>query len=159
MKKLVYGLLLLVCFNWGCDIDDICTEPITPKLILRFYDATDTSVVKKAERLSVIAASKTDSLFTSQSTDSIALPLNTNTTQTVYKLKTNTVSGNIADNKINTLTITYQTKDIYVSRSCGYKTIFNNVTITSDNGWFTSFTPNTLTTINNETAAHVKVYH
>ena len=69
------------------------------------------------------------------------------------------MNGNIVNNSTNQLTITYTTEDVYVSRSCGFKTIFNTVTITASNGWVQSFTPSTLTTINNETKAHVKIFH
>ncbi|MFT6698855.1 MAG: hypothetical protein ACJAVD_000340, partial [Porticoccaceae bacterium] len=47
----------------------------------------------------------------------------------------------------------------YVSRSCGYKIIFNEVTFTSDNTWITDFTPETLTTIDNQNEAHVQIFH
>ena len=62
-------------------------------------------------------------------------------------------------NVINQITIDYTPENIYVSRSCGYKVIFNNVTFSSTNSWITDFTPSTLTTIDNQNAAHIQVYH
>ena len=156
-KNFLYIFLFAWIFS-ACEKDDICLSPTTPKLVLRFYDSANPTEFKSVPNFSTIAESKTDSLFVAQTLDSIAIPLNTNGTQTIYKFKTSS-TGNKTDNKYNTLTITYTTEDIFVSRSCGLKTIFNTVTITSDNGWFQSVTPNSLTTIDNETSAHVKIYH
>ena len=159
-KNIIYILLLAFIIN-ACEKDDFCTKdtPLTPKLILRFYDDNAQSEFKNVNNLSVWSEGK-DTLtnYISQTIDSIAIPLNTVSTETIYNLKTSE-TGNLIDNKVNKLTIKYTTQDIYVSRSCGFKTIFNSVEITSDNGWFISFTPNQLETINNEYNAHVKVYH
>ena len=159
-KNIIYILFLAFAFN-SCEKDDICLSPTTPKLILRFYDAADPTATKSTQNLSVWADGKdTLSTYKSVALDSIAIPLNVNDTQTIYHLKTNSVDGNIANNVSNTITINYTTKDEYVSRSCGFKTIFNNITISSNNGgWIQSFTPNSLTTINNETSAHVQIFH
>jgi hypothetical protein len=158
-KNILYIFLFAFIFS-ACEKDDICLLPTTPKLVLRFYDNTSLEDLKSVERLSVWAEGKdTISNYTSVSLDSIAIPLNTNASETVYHLKMNAVDGNIANNVNNTITIKYTTEDVFVSRSCGFKTIFNSVTITSDNNWIQSFTPATLTTIDNETAAHVKIFH
>lgn len=157
-KNILYLFLFAFIFN-ACEKDDICLSPTTPKLILRFYDASDPSTLKAPTNLSIWAEGKdTLATFKNVSLDSIYLPLNTNTSQTVYNFKTST-TGNIADNVYNKFTINYTTEEIFVSRSCGLKSIFNTVTITSDTGWFQSFTPNSITTIDNETSAHVKIYH
>lgn len=158
-KYLVLFVALVTLFFSSCEKDDFCTSPLTPKLVLRFYDNAGQTKFKNVLRLSAIAQGKTDSLFTNQEADSIALPLNTLADQTIYKLKMNSVDGNKSNNKTNTLTVAYTTEEVFVSRSCGFRTIFKTVTITSDNGWFISLTPSQLTNITNETAAHVKVYH
>jgi len=143
----------------ACEKDDICLSPTTPKLILRFYDTAIPTEFKNVSNLSIWAEGKdTLATFKNVSLDSVYLPLNTNAVQTVYNFKTS-ATGNIADNKYNKITINYTTEEIFVSRSCGLKSIYHSVTIASDNGWFQSFTPNSLTTIDNETSAHVKIYH
>ncbi len=158
-KNILYILLFAFVFS-ACEKDDICLLPTTPKLILRFYDTADPTEFKSVERLSVWAKEKdTLSSYISVTLDSIVIPLNPNTSQTIYNLKRNIVDGNDTTNEYNQLTINYTTEEIFVSRSCGFKTIYNNVTIVSDTGWIQSFTPTTLTTIDNETKAHVKIYH
>ena len=47
----------------------------------------------------------------------------------------------------------------YVSRSCGFKIIYMDVSFTSDNTWITSITPENLTSIENQNAAHVQIFH
>lgn len=155
-KRFLILLALTLTLLSACEKDDICLLPTTPKLILRFYDTTNQNNIKAVERLSVWAVGK-DTLanYKSVTLDSIAIPLNVNSTQTIYHFKKNAATGN----KIDKLTISYTTEEVFVSRSCGFKTIFNSVTITSDNGWIQSFTPTTLATINNETKAHVKIFH
>jgi hypothetical protein len=159
MNKNILYIFLFACLFSACEKDDICLLPTTPKLMLRFYDAANPTEFKNGTNLSIWAEGKdTISNYKSVSLDSIAIPLNTNATQTVYHFKTS-ATGNKADNKYNTLTVSYTIENVFVSRSCGLKAIFNTVTITSDAGWFQSITPNSLTTIDNETSAHVKIYH
>ena len=90
MKK-CFGILLLCLFAFNaCEKDDFCTTtPVTPNLVIRFYDKDDITSVKSVSRLSVIAQSKTDSLIETKTLDSIAIPLNGLASETVYILKMN----------------------------------------------------------------------
>lgn len=160
MKKIILFLLLIVFFFSACEKDDFCIKnPVTPNLVLRFYDNTNRETFKKAQRLSIISEGKTDSIYTNQTTDSIAIPLNSLATETIYKLKMNNIDGKTANNKTATFTIKYITEENYVSRSCGYRIIFNEVSFTADNNWIIDLTPQTLTTIDNQDAAHVQIFH
>lgn len=160
MKKIILLLFLAIIIISACEKDDFCIQnPVTPNLVLRFYDNTNRETLKTAQRLSIIAEGKTDSIYTSQTTDSIAIPLNSLVTETIYKLKMNNVDGRTVNNKTATFTIKYTTEEAYVSRSCGYKIIFNDVSFTRDNDWIIDYTPQTLTTINNQDAAHVQIFH
>ena len=161
MKKLIAILFLLTLIITSCEKDDFCTQnPITPKLVIKFYDANKRDTIKSVERFSIIAEGK-DSLFTNQTIDSIiAVPLNSFETETTYTLKTNTIDGTIANNQIAKFIISYTPKEEYVSRSCGYKIIFNDVHFSADaNSWIKDFTPSTLTTIDNQNEAHVQIFH
>lgn len=153
MRKIL-SLLITLIVAYSCTIDDICTEPTTPQLILRFYDATSTTTLKATDSLYVWAEGK-DSLFINQATDSIALPLDINAQTTVYNLAKGT-------QLLNQITVSYTTEDEFVSRSCGYRVVFNDVNLNLNspvNSWISSVTPTSLTTINNQTAAHVQVFH
>ncbi|MGY0408071.1 MAG: DUF6452 family protein [Polaribacter sp.] len=162
MKKRILFFFVSIVFFSACEKDDFCLKnPVTPKLIITFYDATNRETPKKVQHFSLAAKSKgKDSLFVNQSLDSIAIPLNSLASETVYTLKKNTVNGAITDNKYATLTIKYDTEEEYISRSCGYKVIFKNLELTTDsNTWIIGFTPSTLTAIDNQNTAHVQIFH
>ncbi|GGH03483.1 hypothetical protein GCM10011416_23030 [Polaribacter pacificus] len=160
MKKTIVALLLFTLVASSCEKDDICLEPTTPKLILRFYDNNNPTDTKTVQRLSVWAANK-DTLtgYKSISTDSIALPLDINATQTIYHLKRNTVSGNKINNEYATITINYAKEEVFVSRSCGFKILFNSVNFSINNDWIQTVTPANDVSINDETKAHAQVFH
>ena len=161
MKKNVLFILLLTVLISACEKDDFCIKnPITPNLVLRFYDTNDRETLKDVERLSIWAENKdTITNYKSINIDSVAIPLNSLATKTIYHLKMNNSDGSITNNQTATFTITYTTQEEYVSRSCGFKILFNDVTFESDNTWITEFTPEILTTIDNQNAAHVQIFH
>ena len=147
---LLLGFILLI--NTSCEKDDFCLKnPVTENLVIEFYDETNTETLKKVTELYVWAEGK-DSIYVNQTINTITIPLNSLSTETVYNFS--------KENVINQFTITYTPEEIYVSRSCGYKIIFNEVTFSSDNTWIKDFTPEeTLTTLENQDAAHVQVFH
>jgi hypothetical protein len=155
MKNNIYillGLIAIVSFN-SCEIDDICVENVlTPKLIIKFYDADNTTSNKSVEKLSVWAENH-DKLYTEQATDSIAIPLDLNFNHTKYLLSNNLV--------VDTLYIFHNNTDVFVSRSCGYKINFELTDeTTSTNYWISSFeTTNIPQLIKNEQEVHLKIYH
>jgi len=151
MRKTFVFLSLIFFTFLSCEKDDFCTQnPVTPKLILRFYDDTNRESVKTVDNLYVWAEGK-DSLFINASLDSLFIPLNSAATETVYNFSKNNI--------VNQFTIQYTTENEFVSRSCGFKVIFNDVNFTSDNTWITDFEPSNLTTIENQNEAHVQIYH
>lgn len=138
----------------SCEKDDFCTKnPVTPNLVIKFMDATNKTSIKKSDSLYVWANGK-DSLYKNATLDSIIIPLNTNATETVYNLASGTL-------KLNTLKFTYEVNGEFVSRSCGYKAIFNNVKITntSTSSWISELATTEISTINNQANAHVIIYH
>lgn len=149
MKKIL-AILVLFCVMISCEKDDFCTQnPVTPKLVLRFYDNFDRTKLKTVNQLYVWAAGK-DSIFVNQSTDSISIPLNAISNETVYNFS----KGNI----VNQITIRYTPQQIYVSRSCGFKVNFEEISYISNNTWISDFEVKT-TTINSQNAAHVQIFH
>ena len=141
----------------SCEKDDFCIDPITPNMIIRFYDATNTSNTKSVSNLSVNPEGL-DVIYSNESLDSILIPLDVTSNQIIYNFS----KGNNQD----IITIDYDVEEVFVSRSCGFKAIFNNVTVTSDvsNNWIIGLTEtlqNTITipTIENESAAHLQIFH
>ena len=157
MKKYYLFLSLIALLISSCEKDDFCIEPITPNMIIRFYNATNISETKAVNDLT-INISNLDSIYTNVSLDSVVIPLDVTSNQIIYNFSSGT--------NVDILTIDYEIEEVFVSRSCGFKAIFNNVTITSDvsNDWIIGLTEtleNTITipTINDESAAHVQIFH
>ena len=157
MKKYYLFLSLIALLISSCEKDDFCIEPITPNMIIRFYDATNTSNTKSVSNLSVNPEGL-DVIYSNESLDSILIPLDVTSGQIIYNFS----KGNNQD----IITIDYDVEEVFVSRSCGFKAIFNNVTVTSDvsNDWIIGLTEtseNTITipTIENESAAHLQIFH
>ncbi len=151
-KPILLFLITLVTLM-GCEVDDICTETVlTPKMIVRFYDITNSTMPREVSHLYVWAEDK-DSLYKDSTTDSIALPLNTNAVFTKYLLSTNNV--------IDTLYISYDKQEIFVSRSCGFKYNFELTDATDLTHYWTQSLEmiSTPQIISNEAAAHLKILH
>lgn len=147
-KKLFHIFILLIAFS-SCEKDDICIKATTPMLVIRFYDINNPETTKSVNSLTVWAINK-DSIYENKATDSIAIPLNLNENNTIYKLQSGTFIDEISFN--------YDRNDIFVSRSCGYKTIFENLSIQTSNIWIKEYLINN-STIENETSAHINIYH
>jgi hypothetical protein len=174
MKK-TSALLLLFLFIIipSCERDDICAEttPTTPKLILRFFDIASQDDTKNVPGLGVTSMNIDSEEFiisgiSGVTTDSIALPLrilptDENVTRfTFYKDFAIDENGMISGNP-DVITFGYKREDVYVSRACGFKSIFKELILTveidGDNWIINSDILNA--TIENETSAHVKIFH
>ena len=161
--KLFLFILLLVSFS-SCEKDDICAKgtPVTPRIIIEFYDAAQPTVVKNVIQLGVIEPNLTSGLaFTGVS--KIQVPLKTNQNSTILRFIQNGSDTNASNDNIDILTFNYQRVDEYVSRACGFKTLFylnetNPITLTADsNNWIQNIQVQQLN-IENENEVHVKIY-
>jgi hypothetical protein len=165
MKKIL-ALVLFTLLTTNCERDDICPETTatTPKLIIRFYDITDQTETLRVLGLQVQGVDNEEIYQSAFSTDSLPIPLKTNDIITSYKLHKEYAedgNGNISGNE-DIINIEYSPEEVYVSRACGYKTIFNNVELTvveDDDNWIKLIQIEDPLTVDNETAAHVKIFH
>jgi len=142
----------------SCERDDICIDEITPHLTIRFYDNDEQTSFKNFAQLSVkIIGFENDSINFSL-TDSIAIPLKTTEDVTQFIL---TLNSDEPTFDRDTLTVSYDREDIFVGRSCGFKTIFNNAdyTLTTGSENWIKDTESITRIIDNETNAHVKIFH
>ncbi len=139
----------------ACEKDDFCTQnPVTSRLIIRFYDDTNRETPKRVQNLIINSEANSEPIdrYNNISTDSIVIPLNPNALETVYNFS--------KDGVINQFSITYDIQEEYVSRSCGYKIVYSNLEFSSPiNTWFTGFTPTTTLNIDDQNTAHVQIFH
>lgn len=163
MKKLFLFLLISGFFS-GCEKDDICdvATPTTPKVVIEFYDIANPTVKKNVVNLGVIAPGFTNG-FGFTNTSSIKVPLKTfENTSVLYFIQNGSAEPTTDDNQDEVI-FNYTRRTEYVSRACGYKTLYtldatNPVTVTADsNNWIQNVIvsqPN----IENENETHVEIY-
>lgn len=154
-------IVLLFILAYGCEQDTICIDETTPHLVIRFYDKTDHSKLKKVTNLKVtVENSLEDSIEVVPivDTDSIAIPLNVDLDYTKIYLSKNTVeeTGIGIDDEF---TLNYNREDVYVSRSCGYKTIYNNASTSDVTDYWMENISIIFTEVNNENQAHLHIFH
>ena len=149
MKKYSIVLSLIILLTNGCEKDDFCIEEVTPNLILRFYDVTNPSNTLAADGLTIWPEGR-DSIVVNQTLDSIAIPLDVNNEQTIYNFSSGAA--------IDQITIYYTVNEIFVSRSCGYKAEFSNLLSIPTNSWI-EYIEQLTTTVKDESAAHIQIFH
>jgi hypothetical protein len=179
MKYIKHIVIVVVTLGLGitlsCEKDDICSETVatTPHLIISFYDVNSPEDTKQVRRLSVSGLADDDTVLNSiifnTTTDSIVVPLRFQeeamTTISRFELKRDTDFDSDTDDatfsNTDIIEISYTPKFIYVSRACGYKSIFEDTQINiepdAENWMFNYEIINS--TIENETAAHINIYH
>lgn len=168
--KVLLSLLILVSL-WSCERDDICasTTPTTPHLIINFYNINDRAESKTVRRMNVSAEGNMNYIVYDKTLASITLPLrvetldNMNTTRFLLTRDMDYDTDNDSTTVSNTdiFEVVYSPELIYVSRACGYKSIFNDLSASRDtdsSNWIIDIEVLT-TTINNEDAAHINIYH
>ncbi len=167
-KSILYSLFLLMTFS--CEKDDICPAdtPTTPQLIIRFYDKDSPEEFKSVTTLRVIGDGQTEPLSTVNriTTDSIAIPLRISETTTIFRMISDSADDEMGMETGNedSITFSYQTEEVFVSRACGYKTVYSDLTIEIinegvDNWMDIALSEVVNNAVTNQGAAHVKIYH
>ncbi|WP_146052892.1 DUF6452 family protein [Aquimarina sp. I32.4] len=152
--------------NTSCERDDICAEgtPTTSFLIIKFIDFESGSDVKVPPGLEVKATDVETPFPIGTVTESISIPLKSNASFTDYELTINSDTTN-TDVTPNTdiINIQYTPTEEYVSSACGFKINYQGLTISpvdpgNDGNWIENITIQR-ENVNDETAAHVFIFH
>lgn len=172
MKKIIPILLIasLLFYVSSCEKDDICVEGDTPLLVIGFFDAEDTTEAKQVtsiriKNIDIDSILENDSFNDrSNSPDSLSVPLRSTAVTTMYQLISNSdddAETELETGNIDTLTITYELGEAFVSRACGFVVNYNNIEVSltedSDN-WVQDISvvqPN----VENTDNIHVKILH
>ena len=180
MKKLKILFVSILIVLISCERDDICaaTTPTTPRLIVEFYDINNPDELKSVTRLTAygegLATDPTESnsegiIVFNANSSSIELPLligNENevtTSRFILEKDTNLRLNDNPDNTsdIDIIEVSYTTEFIYVSRACGYKSIFNNLDVDFEfvdgSSWIINV--ESLETVEDENTVHVRILH
>lgn len=155
----------------SCEKDDICPPEVltTPHLIITFHDIVDREERKAVPSLRVVGVDNDSVVNTfedrvSAGLDSIALPLKVYSPSTGFIFISNSASEeDIETGNIDIVTFNYDNTEVFISRGCGYANNYENLVGTFEEGsdgerWIISLDIEN-PTVDNQNAAHVKIYH
>ncbi len=111
--KIAFIILLGIIFFSACEKDDICVTGDTPLLVIRFYNATDSTEIKAVTNLVVRGLISPDTLqvIANAASDSIALPLRSDTIDASFILSQQSTTDDPVN--IDVLTFSYTTKEAF----------------------------------------------
>lgn len=172
MKKII-TIITFLLLTLSCEKDDICTsiDANTPHLKIKFFNNLDREATKKVENLLVVGIDNNLSYGAESSRDSIAIPLRILENNTSYRLiKDYMIDDNdtpddptddFATGNEDVIIINYENEEVFISKACGFKNVFNNVNFgftDDDDSWIlnSSVINNN---IENENNAHIHIYH
>ena len=178
MKKTLSLLLLVIVTSSSCEKDDICdaNTSTTPRLVIDFYNNTNPTVKKNVTNLKVIGDGMKDGIiFNSSGTEvskylangsTISIPLKTDANSVKYQFILNSDNPNSTLIDTDEISFNYTRNDVYVSRACGFKTLFtfesinpfvHNAVPTTKEKWMQNISIQK-NNIDNENETHIKVY-
>ncbi|MDR1877046.1 MAG: hypothetical protein LBQ84_05425 [Flavobacteriaceae bacterium] len=147
-------LFLTLVFIYSCIDDDVCNEVTTPRLTI-VLDSLGSKYKKNSlyvDRKNADGTISQEGIFLGK--DSIKITLNALSNETVYYFYD---SANTLDSDKNSITVRYQTEHKFVSKACGFKVLYNQVTY--EGSYLTnikSITPLT-TEIHNESSTNLRI--
>src|SRR5690606_12028242 len=171
---LISALLILFITMLSCEKDDICPPEVltTPHLIITFHDIISREERKAVPSLRVVGEDNNTIVNTfddrvSAGLDSIALPLKVYSPSSSFIFISNSASEE--DNpdtemgNADIVTFNYDNTEVFISRGCGYANNYENLVGTFEEGsdgdrWIISLEI-VDNTVDNQNAAHVKIYH
>lgn len=162
-------LIIITAFLCGsCEKDDLCTpdQAVTPRLFIEFKDVMNPLQNKAVDRIQVqeigssaFAPLDTDGSTTLSNTESISIPLRTDSNRTSYNLIL-TEDGIVNSDNID---FNYILEEAYVSRACGFRVVYNNLAAiqtaeTSGTPWIERVIV-VEDNVTNNTDVHVQILH
>ena len=178
MKKIILLLVLSLFSFSACEKDDICdaNTETTPRVVIQFYDITNPTVLKNVTNLKVIGEGKSEGIvfnptatgdpkyLTNESKIAISLKIDADISTYSFILNSGNLNVNlISEDKISFF---YTRNNIYVSRACGYKTLFalnpllpyTQTAIPSSNLKWMQYISVEKNNIDTENETHIKIY-
>ncbi len=168
-------LIIMVLCSLACERDDICaaTTQTTARLIIEAVDEDTPTESLNIQGLRIQGVGNDaplilDGLQEVSTTSTLALPLRTDVDSTMYVLHlmyTEGVNGMPPGGNPDTITVRYTREDRFVSRACGFSTIYNTISIriedsNDDDLWITQIrTENDNQIIEDEAEPHFFLLH
>ncbi|MDD3459479.1 MAG: DUF6452 family protein [Weeksellaceae bacterium] len=155
LRQLIPILFCISFLPMGCEEDDICIGEGTPHLTVVFRNIQNTS--NQMDTLSIyrsadIGFENSDTIYEKIFTDSIKLPMGGLNDERVYfKIKRR---SNV-DQDI--LTIDYQSKSEYVSKACGFRLVYENLSYQITNYHINSIVPSESNELRDESITNLYI--
>ena len=127
VKLVSFFIAGIVLLTTGCTRDDICdpNTAVTPLLIITFKDNANITQAKSVTGLSIRKNDPDSTLvfLSTEATDSIAIPLDTETdlTELLFIMNVSdeeTINGDF-------INFSYEREETYVNRACAFKTTYS----------------------------------
>jgi hypothetical protein len=176
-KNILLILSIIIVSSFGCERDDICaaTTQTTPSLVIEAVNEDDPTQSLNVQNLRIQGVGNDAPLFFVLQEDgipeeintfsTIVLPLRTDIDSTMYVLHTDFTlgeDGTVGGNP-DTITVKYTREDRFISRACGFSTVYNDVTIAiteDDDPWIVQIrAENDNQIIENEAEPHFTLLH
>ena len=166
MKKIKPFLLLFLIANsfWSCEKDDICEAgtPTTPRVIIEFYDNLNPASKKTVTNLGIVSEGMTTGILFN-GVSKIEVPLKTTDNLTKYSFIFDSKNTDVTLQNEDQLDFNYTRNDVFISRACGFKTVFNlnqtnGITQNADTNQWIKEIQIKQNTILNEDEIHVKIF-
>ena len=167
IKRLrILSCIILCCILLSsCERDDICAEstPVTPLLVIDFFDIENTTELKTPVNLT-IREMNGDTLEGSPfNSATISIPLRTDIDETnlLFILNTGDESAETPENE-DGFTISYVRVEEYISKACGFRVTYEAIDpnrTAETNGFWMQDIQVINTTVEDETSAHIQIFH
>ena len=172
MKKIIL-LVIAIAFTFSsCEKDDICdaNTVTTSRLVISFYDLANSTTLKNVTDLKIIGDGMTEGISYNGSNlingSTVSIPLKTDADVTSFRFILNYGNSNPAIVNEDNLLFNYSRENSFVSRACGFKTVFSLDSstpfvhtdgATADQKWIQYIAVKNRT-IDNENETHLEIY-
>ena len=157
MKKRFLILGIIFCSAWAisCEEDDVCVGEGTPFMTVVFRNFQNNANL--TDSLTIIASktpefSEPDTVYYKELTDSVKLPLGGLDDDISY-FKIRRRNSSLDD----VLTVKYDTKSSYVSKACGFRVTYENLSYSTTNNTIEYLQPAESNIIENESITNLYI--
>lgn len=147
----------------SCERDDLCPEgtPVTPQLVIEFFDADNPTELLAPRNLGIIEEGAETGFAVTGTT--IFVPLRTNVDQTrfLFVLNSSDANDNNPEN-IDQLILDYNRTEDFISKACGFRVSYSNLQeqiFAGDDGFWIENIEVVNPIIENENETHIRIFH
>lgn len=168
-SKFFLGLILVLISCVACEKNDLCAgvDVDTPQVNIKLYNRLNNEELKTAQQINCFALDyvnqDTIPVVEYSSVNEFTLPLKVYENNTVWYIELKEWIGNDTITRANLLNFNYETNSQYVSKACGYRTVFERVRVTATQddiqqlpAWISTLDYSNEITSNDTT--HVQIY-